>query len=303
MDHEWGPRIFIYLKPEDKNRYGEDIHKVLQRLLPSTCMHIDLMWRKPGVDVHETTEKALYNINVLTVDESLKARIGDKMLPLGDIDWLEVSEQHLLELTAGVVYKDDFGELTRVRDLLNYYPDNVLRFLLMKEWQAIGGDWVPIGRIGPRRDEIGLRIRVTKLVQRLMRIAFKVHRRYFPYKKWFGTMFKKLPIAQELEPPLLGLLEDKNWKKVEEKIGEITGVILDHQNQLKISPPLEHNQEKLISGRHHIKVDFLGIGNQVSHHIKPPLNSLIQNEVFWLDSRNHILWNEEVGKWSLLLQR
>jgi hypothetical protein len=49
-----------------------------------------------------------------------------------------------------------------------------------------------------------------------MRIAYMVSKRYFPYKKWLGTLFKHLPIAMKLEPMLLDLIEEKNgnmWKK------------------------------------------------------------------------------------------
>lgn len=303
MDHEWGPRISIFLQEDDKNRYAEEINQALRKMLPASYKGINLMWRKPGVDIHNTRENALYHVYVTSVADALNFHGGIKELPLQEVDWLKVSEQHLLEFTAGVVYKDEIGELTRARELLGYYPDNVLRFLLMKEWNTIGGDWFPIGRIGERGDELGLRIQVARLVQRFMRIAFMVNRTYFPYKKWFGTKFKDLPIASKIEPMLLGLLEEKNWRHVEEKIGDIATLLLYQQNNLGITPRITLRKEKVDGGRHHIKYDFWRLGRQISNHVKPPLKSLIHNEVFWLDSKSHILWNEEVGKWSLLLQR
>ena len=72
---------------------------------------------------------------------------------------------------------------------------------------------------------------------------------------------------------------------------------------LGISPKITLKREKVEGGRHHIKYDFWLVGRQLSKGIQPPLKSLIDNEVFWLDDRNLILWNEEVGKWSLLLQK
>jgi hypothetical protein len=136
-----------------------------------------------------------------------------------------------------------------------------------------------------------------------MRIAFMVCRTYFPYKKWFGTQFKQLPIASEIEPTLLELLEEKRWQQVEEKIGEVATILLHEQNSLGITPQIKLKMEKVGGGRHHVKYDFWGVGRQLSNNVQPPLKSLIHNEVFWLDSRNHILWNEEIGKWSLLLQK
>jgi hypothetical protein len=303
MDHEWGPRISIFLQDVDKVRYAEDINQIFRKKLPGKFKGVDLKWKKPGVDVQKTKETALYHIYVGTVQDTLDFYGGIRRLPLQEIDWLKVSEQHLLEFTAGVVYHDDYGELTRARDSLAYYPDNVLKFLLMREWNAVGGDWFPIGRIGPRGDEIGLHIQAAKLAQRFMRIAFMVHRTYFPYKKWFGTQFKQLPPAQVLEPMLLELLGAKSWQQVEEVIGKISAVLLDQQNKLGISPKITLRKERLGVGRHHIKYDFWGVGNRLSKGIRPPLKALIHNEVFMFDNRNHILWNEEVGKWALLLQK
>ena len=303
MDHEWGPRVNIFLQEQDKLRYAEDLNHAFRKVLPTEYRGIKMMWRKPGVDVHNTTETALYHVYVGSVTDSLNFHGGIKELPLQEIDWLKVSEQHLLEFTAGVVYKDDIGELTKARELLAYYPDNVLRFLLMREWNTVGGEWFPIGRIGVRKDQIGLQIQVAKLAQRFMRIAYMVSRVYFPYKKWFGTQFKGLPIASEIEPMLLELLGEKDWQQVEEKIGKTASVLLDHQNDLGITPQITLKKEKMGGGRHYIKYDFWGIGRQLSEKVQPPLKSLLHNEVFWLDSRNHILWNEEVGKWSLLLQK
>jgi hypothetical protein len=302
MDHEWGPRVMIYLSEQDNSQYSKDVNQVFRKSLPMRFKGFNMMWRKPGVDVHETKQTILYHVYVGTVSDSLSFS-GIKALPLQEIDWLRVSEQHLLEFTAGVVYKDDSGELGRARELLAYYPDSVLRFLLMREWNTVGGEWFPIGRIGPRGDELGLQIQVAKIVQRFMRIAFMVSKRYFPYKKWFGTLFKQLPLACELEPMLLELLEEKRWQQVEEKIGEIASILLEQQNSLGISPKITLKREKVEGGRHHIKYDFWGVGRQLSKGIQPPLKSLMDNEVFWLDDRNLILWNEEVGKWSLLLQK
>ena len=170
MDHEWGPRVGIYLSETDHARYASDIMPIFQELLPTEFKGFDMMWRKPGVDVHDTRETILYHVWAATVGDALRFCGGSGALPLQDLDWLRVSEQHLLEFTAGMVYRDDVGELTRARELLAYYPDDVLRFLLMCEWNAVGGDWFPIGRIGSRGDTLGLRVQAAKVVQHLVRI-------------------------------------------------------------------------------------------------------------------------------------
>jgi hypothetical protein len=303
MDHEWGPRIRMYLTPQDHARYGGQVMSVLRERLPKQFAGFDMMWRQPDVDIHDTQEKALYHVSVGTVSDALGFCGGLAALPLQDVDWLRVSEQHLLEFTAGVVYRDDVGALTRAREQLAFYPANVLRFLLMSEWYALNGDWFPIGRIGSRGDTLGLRIQAARVAQRLMRIAYMVSRQYFPYKKWFGTLFKTLPVAQSLAPVLVDLLAEGDWRQVENKIAQAAALLLEQQNALGIVPAIAMQVETVDDGRHHLKGDYGGIGRKTAAHVQPPLKAVMENQVFWRHERNLILWNEEVGKWSLLLQK
>jgi hypothetical protein len=135
-----------------------------------------------------------------------------------------------------------------------------------------------------------------------MRIGFMVSRRYFHYKKWFGTLFKRLPLASALEPVLLEIAEEQRWQRVEEKIGQAASLLVQEQNRLGIAPAMAWNVEADDGRRHHLKLDFWGISGQLATHLQPPLKSLMDNQVFWLHERSLVLWNEEAGKWPLLLQ-
>lgn len=303
MDHEWGPRMTIFLTEEDQAHYSQEIAAVLRESLPPQFKGFNTMWRQPGIGVHDTRETILYHVWTSTVDRALRFCGGAAALPLQAVDWLQVSDQHLLEFTSGVVYRDDTGDLTRAREALAYYPDDVLRFLLMGDWNAVGGDWFPIGRIGSKGDTLGLRLQVAKIAQSMMRLAFMVSRQYMPYKKWFGLLFKRLPIAASLEPALLDLLQETDWHQVEEKIGAAAQILLEQQNTLHLTPRIALGTDIVDDGRHHIKVDFWEIGRKLTEAIPPALKAVLDNQVFWLDERNLILWNGEVGKWPLLLQK
>jgi hypothetical protein len=274
-----------------------------RELFPARFEGFDTMWAKPGVDIHDTRETILYNVRVSTVESALRFCGGKKALPLGPLDWLKVSEQHLFEFTAGVIYRDDTGEFTQARETLAYYPDDVLRFLLSCEWGAVGGDWFPIGRIAAKDDKLGLRIQTAKMAQHLMRLAFMVSKSYMPYKKWFGSRFKALPIADTLERVLLDLLQEKDWRRVEELLGRAAAILLQQQNRLGLGPEIALDAEIVDNGRHHIKFDFWGMGQQLTRDLPPALMAVQDNQVFWLHERSLILWNGEVGKWSLLLQK
>ena len=303
MDHMWGPRVTILLTEQDHEQFGKEIMSCLRKLLPQEFKGFQTTWMKPGVDVISTKEKILYSVWTTTVSASLGFCGGLKALPLKDVAWLKVSEQHLAEFTNGEVFQDDLGELSGARELLKYYPNDVLKFLLTCEWNTIGGDWFPIGRIGTRGDQLGLHIQATNIAHRMMRIAFMVSRKYFTYKKWFGTQFRQLPIAASLEPILLELVNETQWQKVEDRIGTAALFLLQEQNKLGISPPITLKMEKASDGRHFMDLDFWGVGNILSADLPPALNTVMNNQVFWLHDRNQILWNGEVGKWALLLQK
>jgi hypothetical protein len=303
MDHMWGPRVAIFLSPADHHRHAQTLMGTLRAALPMTFKGFAMSWLQPGVDVQDTRERILYSIWITTVSEALAFCGGAEALPLQDVDWLRVSEQHLLEFTNGVVFRDDTGELTRAREALAYYPDEVLRFLLMCGWNSVGGDWFPIGRIGSRGDNLGLRLQAARAAQHLMRLGFMVSRRYYTYRKWFGSLFARLPIAAELTPVLLELLREAEWQKVEERIWDAAAILLRCQNELGIAPEVPIELQKATDGRHYLACDYWGIGRTTGGQLSPRLQALRDNELFWLHDRQLILWNEEVGKWVLFLQK
>jgi hypothetical protein len=178
-----------------------------------------------------------------------------------------------------------------------------LRFLLVGEWNTVGGAWFPIGRMGSRGDALGVRLQAATVSHHLMQIAFMVSRRYAPYRKWFGTLFSQLPVAARLAPVLTELLREERWQTVEEQVCEATAILLQAQNELRLTPDIVNEPRKADDGRHYLDCDFRAIVNGLSQEIPAQLQSILDNQVFWLHERSLILWNEEVGKWPLLLQR
>jgi len=315
MDHMWGPRIFIFVSEDDFSSSSKDIMQAFRELLPTQFKGFDMMWLEPGADVVSTKTVKLYTIGVATIRLLLHSFGIAALPPKDDADWLKMSEQRLLEFTAGKIYRDDSGELTKARELLKYYPDNVLRFLLMHEWQHVAGSWRYLGRMGPREDKLGVRIQAAKAAHHLMRIAFMINRRYFPYTKWFGTLFKDLPVAGELGPILIALLAEMKWQSVDEKICEAASLLLKQQNALKITSEISikakaakddpyHAQFNFEDAdRYHMKFDFDRLANQIADDIQPPLGSLIENQLPDRDHKRQIMENLEVGKWPIFLQK
>jgi hypothetical protein len=121
---------------------------------------------------------------------------------LTPIDWLVTPQQRLLEVTAGAVFHDDTGELTRVRDLLVWYPHEVWVWMLACAWRRIEQEEPFVGRAAEVGDELGSRIVAARVCRDLVRFCLLIERRYAPYSKWLGSAFAKLDAASDVGPPL-----------------------------------------------------------------------------------------------------
>ena len=124
-------------------------------------------------------------------------------LPACDLDWLNLCEVDLFHVTAGQVVYDGPGELTRRRQALAYYPDNVWKKRIADWCMYLTGRDAPynIHRVSKRGDDLTCTIYFGLCVKRLMELCFALNRRYAPYTKWLNRTFRTLPrFADELAP-------------------------------------------------------------------------------------------------------
>ena len=140
--------------------------------------------------------------------------------PLTNRAWLGLADQWLLELTAGAVFHDDDGRLTRLRQALAWPPRDVWLYKLACQWRRIAEEQAFVGRTGMVGDDLGSRVIAARLVRDAMRMAFLIERRYAPYPKWFGAGFARLPCAGELARILQRVLAAETWKPREAALAE-----------------------------------------------------------------------------------
>jgi hypothetical protein len=191
-DHEWGPRVQIFVEPA----LVESVRAHLDTTLPESFHDLPTRWfslAQGGVAHHvevDTTEDWLaQHLPTLPADPDLAA-------------WLAAPQQHLLQLTAGEVFRDDLGELTRRRRTYRWYPDDVWRWIIACQWHLIGNTAPLHGRTIETGDHRGARLLTAQLCRLIMEMAYLQHRRYWPYPKWFGHGFTALPVSNSLGPLL-----------------------------------------------------------------------------------------------------
>jgi hypothetical protein len=148
------------------------------------------------------------HVEVAALGAWLEERLGfDASRQLTTRDWLVTPQQRLLEVTAGAVFRDDGGDLRRVREALAWYPDDVWLWLLGCQWRRLSQEEAFAGRTAEVGDELGARVVAARLVRELVRLCFLLERRYAPYSKWLGSAFGQLDAAATLGDPLRAALD------------------------------------------------------------------------------------------------
>lgn len=226
-DHNWEPRVLLFLREEDRARHGDAMGAALRRGLPPR-----FRGRLTDHGIHTLRGYFLERLDV-DIDGEFEAR-----------DWLTFAEQQLRTITAGAVYHDDVG-LQAVRDRFAYYPHDVWLYLLAAGWWRIHPEANLVGRTGSVGDELGSALIGSRLVHDLMRLCFLMERQYAPYSKWFGTAFSRLACAPELSPVLWKALQAPTWPERENALLVAYEKVAAMHNALRITPAVSTHEHQL----------------------------------------------------------
>jgi hypothetical protein len=233
-DHDWGPRIQLFLNEEDSAHFREALDEAIRRKLPRE-------FRGYSTEFKETSSKGgevNHSVTIGTIREFMQNYLSfDISEEIKPAEWLTFPEQKLRTITAGAVYHDEVG-LQAIRERFSYYPHDVWLYLLAAGWTRIGQEEHLMGRAGSVGDEIGSALIASRLVRDLMRLCFLMERQYAPYPKWFGTAFSKLDCAEKLLPVFRRVLASETWQEREEYLSIAYEVVAAMHNALGITEPL-----------------------------------------------------------------
>ena len=229
-DHDWGCRLTL-LVDEDARDQVPRINAILEEELPERFGEFPV--RFPV-----TWDSSLtHNVEVATVADFAASRLGvDPSGGLSALDWLSVTGQSVLEVTAGPVFTDRTRTLAAVRTLLDWYPPDVERYILAAGWNRICQLLPMMGRTAEAGDELGSRLLSARLAEDLLWLAFALSRRWAPYDKWRGTVFRSLPVAARLGP-LLDAAAAPQWRDREEALTSACGSLLSVQRERGLPTP------------------------------------------------------------------
>lgn len=244
-DHNWGPRVDLFLSETDHVRWAEAVNAVLGNKLPFTFGGYSTSFAPwPGsprslVPSHEQTRPIRHEVRVLTLEGFLHEYTGlQPESGPGLLDWLVIPEQKLRTLATGAVYHDGLGTLVALQRRVAYYPHDVWLYLLAAQWQRIGQEEPFAGRTGIVGDEVGSAVVAARLVRDMMRLCLLMEMQYAPYPKWFGTAFARLPCAPRLTPMLEMVLRAQNWRVRQQYLADTYEILAQMHNALHITAPV-----------------------------------------------------------------
>jgi hypothetical protein len=246
-DHHWGPRVTLFVDENDVDHYAETVPEVFRQRLPFEFLGYPTSFEEipgePGIlrFAPKTSGPVNHRVEVATLRQFMRGYLAFDWQPdvvVETADWLTIPQQKLRSLVSGAVYHTGLGEITALRAMFAWYPQDVWLYLLAAGWIRISQEEPFVGRTGDVGDEIGSRSIAARLVRDLMQLCFLMERQYAPYSKWFGTAFAQLACSAQLTPIFAAVLAATDWRTREQHLSAAYKIVATLHNTLGITDPL-----------------------------------------------------------------
>lgn len=171
---------------------------------------------------------------VLRTNEFFKEKIGSETGKLTLTEWLSLPEQALAEATNGEIFFDNFGEVSKIRESLAVFPEDVRR-------KKLAGNLLIMAQSGQYNykrcidhgETAAAQLAVCEFVKSAMSVIFLLNNKYQPYYKWAFRALRNLPkLSLEAEMFEYLLTTNNDGEMAEEKYYAIEGIVADIIDEL-----------------------------------------------------------------------
>jgi hypothetical protein len=249
-DHDWGPRLQLFLPERELPERASLLKRVLASELPTEFRGFATSFAPVDANGHRRPQANArppldHLIEITSVGRYSRRLLGfDPLEGMSTQRWLLVPQERLLELTGGEVFLDSVGELTSLRERLDYYPKQVWIYLMAAQWRKIAQREALVARAGVGGDDLGSRLVLAGLVREIVRLAFLLDRRYAPWDQWLARALAHLRRASRLAPLLARALSAYDWMQRELRLMDAYAILAALHNNLGLTEPLETASER-----------------------------------------------------------
>ena len=172
---------------------------------------------------------------VLRTTEFFAEKTGSTDGKLTFEQWLSMPEHALLEATNGEIWFDNFGEVTRVRERLAYFPEDVRRKKLAGQLLLMA----QAGQYNYRRcvahgEAAAAQLAAFEFTRATTSAIFLLNSRYQPFYKWVFRAMRELPkLAIEAELLEWLITTGNEPEQAEEKADVIESIAADVIDELQ----------------------------------------------------------------------
>ncbi|HUB43043.1 MAG TPA: DUF4037 domain-containing protein [Streptosporangiaceae bacterium] len=246
-DHNWGPRLQIFLA-DDATDQARRVSDLLAARLPAE-------FRGYPTSFPASTDAGFWPrshwVTVAGLRSWLTGALGfDPLAEVSLLDWLSVPTQVLAEITGGTVFHDGLAGnggspsaggngLSTARTALAWYPHDIWLYVLACQWQRVGQEEAFPGRCAEAGDDLGSALVTARLARDLVRLVLLMQRRYPPYSKWLGSAFARTAAAAELTPLLTAAVTAATWPERERHLSAACEAAGRLHNAIAVTPPLD----------------------------------------------------------------
>lgn len=176
-DHDFGTGVCLWLTDEDMKRFGYSLSIAYNELVDSAerSFMTKRMRERRGV----MTIRNFYS-NILRVGCDVER------CELTEEQWVALDHSCLKTATNGEVFRDDLGQFSAFRQLLQkYYPDRVWRTRIAEQLHRYSSALqVNFARCMKRNDVVAAELCRAQGLEAAMELFFLIRREYPPYYKW-----------------------------------------------------------------------------------------------------------------------
>jgi Domain of unknown function (DUF4037) len=215
-DHDFGLRVNLLVPPGMTGQIETHLDAVLPEAFDGYPIRFATTW----------DPRVRHRVQVDDVHTFVASRTGIRATDrLTVSDWLSLTGQAVLEVTAGPVFVDTAGDLTSARRRLAWYPDDLWVYLVATDWVRMAQELPFVGRTADRGDDLGSRVIASRLARVAMHLAHLLERRWAPYAKWTGTSLERLPAGAAAAPPLLRAVDAQDWRTREQGLADALRIL------------------------------------------------------------------------------
>lgn len=211
-DHDFEPAFCIFITDDIDSK----TEFALERAYSKLPMELDGYKRTVLVPVGGNRH------GVIKMGDFFESKTGKRDASLDEMEWFFVPEQSLAEATNGKIFRDDMGELTKIRGRIEYFPEDV-------RLKKLAGNLLIMAQAGQynyercikRGETASAQLAVFEFVRSALNALFLLNKRYIPYYKWTFRALDELRVLSSLKPSLEYLISSPNTEKESAKKQQI----------------------------------------------------------------------------------